>query len=127
MNKIVLGLPTYGRSFANVEKGDVDVPAKGAGPGLRCTQAEGMVAYFEVMELIRSGKFKAGWDDKSFTPFAYDPVGKVFITYDDEKSITKKVEYIKEKNLAGAMFWALDTDDYKNGYPLVSIPKKVLK
>ena len=46
---------------------------------------------------------------------------------DDEKSITKKVEWIKEKNLGGAMFWSLDTDDYKKGYPLVSIAKKVLK
>ncbi|HVJ14387.1 MAG TPA: glycosyl hydrolase family 18 protein [Polyangiaceae bacterium] len=127
LNKIVLGLATYGRSFANVDKGAVDVPAKGSGPGLRCTQAEGMAAYFEVMELINSGKYKAGWDEKSFTPFAYDAAAKVWITYDDEKSITKKVEWIKEKNLGGAMFWSLDTDDYKKGYPLVSIAKKVLK
>jgi GH18 family chitinase len=127
LNKVVLGLATYGRSFANVEKGEVDAPSKGSGPGLRCTQAEGLAGYFEVMELIKSGKYKAGWDEKSSTPFAYDAAAKVFITYDDEKSITKKVEFIREKDLAGAMFWSLDTDDYKKGYPLISIAKKMLK
>jgi GH18 family chitinase len=126
-DKIVLGLATYGRSFANVDKGATDVPSKGSGPGLRCTQAEGMAAYFEVMELIKSGKYEGGWDEKSSTPYAYDPAAKVWITYDDEKSITKKVEFIKEKNLGGAMFWSLDTDDYEKGYPLVSIAKKVLQ
>ncbi|HEV8248249.1 MAG TPA: glycosyl hydrolase family 18 protein [Polyangiaceae bacterium] len=125
-DKIVVGLATYGRSFGSVDKAEVDTAAKGSGPPARCTQADGMLAYFEVMELIQSGKYKAGWDDASSTPFAYDSAAKVWITYDDEKSITKKVEFIREKKLGGAMFWSLDTDDYHKGYPLVSIAKKLL-
>jgi chitinase len=124
--KIVVGLATYGRSFANVEQPNVDVVAKGSGPPLRCTRAEGMAGYFEVMELIKAGKYKAGWDEKSSTPYAYDPAAKVWISYDDKKSITKKVEFIRQQDLRGAMFWSLDTDDYWNGYPLISIAKKIL-
>ncbi len=125
--KIVVGLATYGRSFGNVEKAEVDVAAKGSGPKASCTQADGMIAYFEVLELIKSGKYKGGWDEGSFTPYAYDPAAKVWITYDDEKSITKKVEFIRDKKLGGAMYWSLDTDDYRKGYPLVSVAKKVLQ
>ncbi len=34
----------------------------------------------------------------------------MFITYDDEKSIKEKCQYIKKNNLAGAMFWEYDDD-----------------
>ena len=126
-DKIVLGLATYGRSYAGVEDPKPLSPSKGSGPKGRCTGALGMLAYFEVEELIKSGKYKYNWDEASFTPYAYDSTAKVWVTYDDAKSYEKKLDFLQQKGLGGAMIWSLDTDDYKNGYPLVSTIAKRLR
>lgn len=34
------------------------------------------------------------------------------IAYDNEQSITEKIRFAMEKNLAGAMVWSIDTDDF---------------
>jgi chitinase len=34
----------------------------------------------------------------------------VIITYEDERSLQAKVDYVKELGLAGMMFWSLDGD-----------------
>ena len=60
-------------------------------------------------------------------PYAYDPGSKLWVSYDDEKSFGKKLDYIEQKGLGGAMFWALDFDDFKHGYPLISTVAKRFK
>jgi chitinase len=35
---------------------------------------------------------------------------KVFITYDDEKSVKLKSRYVKKQNLAGIFFWEYFAD-----------------
>merc|ERR1712241_872874 len=52
--------------------------------------------------------------------------GEEGIGYDDERSICAKVQFAQSRNLAGAMLWALDLDDFAGAYsdreyPLVSI------
>ena len=60
-------------------------------------------------------------------PYAYDASSKLWVSYDDERSFGKKMDFIDEKGLGGAMFWALDMDDYKNGYPLIGAVAKRYK
>ncbi len=50
------------------------------------------------------------WDDVAKAPYLFNPQTKVFITYDDERSIKEKCAYIKKNNLAGAMFWEYEDD-----------------
>ena len=50
----------------------------------------------------------------------------MWVTYDDPESFKKKLDVLQEKKLAGAMFWAIDLDDYKGGYPLISTVKNRL-
>lgn len=125
--KLVLGMATYGRSFTGAEEGKVGALAKGNAPPGRCTAAPGMLSYFEIKELLQSGKLKASWDDKAMVPYAYDAGSKLWVSYDDERSLAKKMDFIEQKGLGGAMFWALDLDDYKNGYPLISSVAKRFK
>jgi GH18 family chitinase len=93
---------------------------------MRCTGEPGSISYFEVQELLKSGAFKRYWDEATETPYAYDPKTKVWVTYDDQESYKKKLDLLEEKKLAGAMFWAIDLDDYKGGYPLISTVKNRL-
>lgn len=50
------------------------------------------------------------WDDASSTPWLFNPDTKVFISYDDPKSIAAKVASAKSKGLAGVMVWSVDQD-----------------
>ena len=54
--------------------------------------------------------FTKYWDDKAKAPYLFNPQTKVFITYDDERSIREKCTYIKKNKLAGAMFWEYSHD-----------------
>ena len=48
-------------------------------------------------------------------PYGYK--GDQWVGFDDQNSLTLKVNsLIKEKNLLGAMFWALDLDDFKGSF-----------
>ena len=125
--KIVLGMATYGHSFAGAESAAVGANAKGAGPKGRCTDAAGTLSYFEIKELIDAGKLKTSWDDNALVPYGYDAASKVWVSYDDERSFAKKMDFIDEKGLGGAMFWAIDTDDFHHGYPLISSVAKRYK
>jgi chitinase len=124
--KLVLGMPTYGRSFAGVETVAPRAPHKGKGPKGRCSAEPGSIAYFEVAELLKAGQLTRYWDEETATPYAYDAKNKVWVTYDDRESFEKKLDVLQEKKLAGAMFWAIDLDDYKGGYPLISTVKERL-
>jgi chitinase len=50
------------------------------------------------------------------------PKKKIFITYDDEKSVKNKCKYVKEHDLAGVMFWEYNSD--KKEYLLKTIADK---
>ncbi|KAJ2514860.1 hypothetical protein H4217_005519 [Coemansia sp. RSA 1939] len=50
------------------------------------------------------------WDDTTKTPWLFNPKTKMFVSYDDPKSLTAKVDYAKSKGLAGSMVWAMYMD-----------------
>lgn len=125
--KLVLGMPTYGRSFGNVQDPRPAGKAEGAGPKGRCTGEKGFLAYYEVNDLIESGQYKTYWDPVSSTPYAYDEESKNWVTYDDLRSISIKVDYIQEKQLGGGMFWAIDLDDFNNDNPVMTTVARRLR
>jgi len=53
------------------------------------------------------------------------------MTYDNERSVKAKVDYLKSQRLGGAMIWSLDYDDFtgqfcnRGKYPLLSTINKV--
>jgi chitinase len=125
--KLVLGMPTYGHAFGGVESEKPHAPHdKSKAPKGRCTAEGGSIAYFEVVELLKAGQLKRYWDADTLTPYAYDPKTKIWVTYDDQESYSKKLDLLQEQKLAGAMFWAIDLDDYRGGYPLISTVKNRL-
>lgn len=50
------------------------------------------------------------WDKETSTPWLFNPKTKIFISYDDSKSISKKACYALEKNISGLMVWAINQD-----------------
>lgn len=50
------------------------------------------------------------WLDSQKVPYAVK--GNQWIGYDDLQSLPFKLNYIISKNLGGAMFWSMETDDF---------------
>lgn len=102
--KIIVGIPTYGNAFTlqNPNVNGVGAPASGAGS----------LKYFEICQRTRSGSLNYRWDDAQKVPYAFS--GTQWVGYDDVRSVTEKANYIKNNNLGGSMFWAVDNDDYNN-------------
>ena len=89
MEKLVFGMPFYGR-------------ASGA--------LEGFNDYKSLIQLP-TDKFTAEWDDTAKAPYLVEvESGNVVCTYDDPRSIAIKCDYIAEKGMKGAMYWDYDGD-----------------
>lgn len=117
--KMVLGMPTYGRTFKVTSPlTDTDngpgKPYSGPGGAGKATQTPGFLAYYEILERLSSGDLKRGWDRSTLTPYAYNSKTGEWVSYDDAESLAYKVSYLIEKDLAGAMVWAIDDDYFFN-------------
>ncbi|GAB3888023.1 glycoside hydrolase family 18 protein [Spirosoma agri] len=98
-NKIVLGIPFYGRGWADVNPQDNGLyqPATGK---------HSFISYDELADkYISKNGFTRYWDADAQAPYLWNPTSRMFISYADEESFDHKVEYVKSKHLAGVMFW----------------------
>ncbi|XP_068629927.1 probable chitinase 10 [Battus philenor] len=122
-DKLVLGIPLYGRSYTLAAS---TLPAPGAatsgwGDEGPYTQTRGMLAYFEICMAQREGKGTSGLDESgnSFAVF-----GNQWVTYDTPDTILEKMKFVISLNLAGAAAWAIDMDDFRglcgSPYPIMS-------
>ncbi|XP_026668174.1 mucin-5AC [Ceratina calcarata] len=131
--KIVLGIPTYGRSYTlfNPDATDLGSPADGPGVEGDATREKGYLAYYEICESLTQSN---DWEvvqpnSKAMGPYAFK--GDQWVGYDDEDIVKLKAKYANEKNLGGIMFWTIDNDDFRGKchdrpYPLIEAAKEAL-
>lgn len=60
--------------------------------------------------LMREKGFKRYWDKKAKAPYLFSAREKVFVSYDDERSVREKCRYISRNGLGGIMFWEYASD-----------------
>lgn len=103
--KLVLGMPLYGRVFANAN----GLHSSYQGPGSGTTAEVGMRFFYDIKQnLLKT--YQRHWDEVAEVPYLYNPYNKEFVTYDDEESLRKKSQFIKQMGLGGAMVWELGLD-----------------
>ncbi|KAK3498334.1 chitinase 1 precursor [Neurospora crassa] len=100
-NKIVLGLPLYGRSFEGTD--GLGKPYSGIGAG---TLEPGTWVY---RDLPRPGA-KEEYDNLAKATYSYDALSRELITYDNVLSALVKTKYIFLRGLGGAVFWEASGD-----------------
>lgn len=108
-NKIIIGLPTFGHTFALVNSNNVypGSPANGFGK----TGENGFIKCWEVCELInKSQSSKVFFDNETLSPYLVS--GSDWISYENMESIIFKTNFIKDNNFGGAMIFSLNSDDY---------------
>lgn len=117
-DKLLLGLPFYGHSWAGcnadndgkmvVENGAYQKCAFGwQQPGVE----GGTVNYNVVKSLINQDGYNYFFDNEAKVPYLYNEQKGEFISYDNVESLGYKVNFIKEQGLGGAMIWDLAGDD----------------
>lgn len=120
-DKINIGLPFYGRSFATAT--GLNEPHTGADQ-THWLIDDGTPQYFNIITQLPS--MTSVWDEKTFTPYAYFADGGI-ISYDNENAICAKVQYVQEHELAGFIIWELSGDVMDDlSTPLLDITNKKL-
>ncbi|KAG8290859.1 Belongs to the glycosyl hydrolase 18 [Homalodisca vitripennis] len=130
-NKLVVGIPSYGRSYTlvNPANSSIGAPASAGRPG-EYTEEAGVLAYYEVCQMLGSGA-RYIWNDEMKAPYAVKD--NQWVGFDDERSVREKVNFIKRLGCAGAMMWSLDMDDFtgkmcsKGRNPLLTAIKTTLR
>ncbi|MBE6131577.1 MAG: hypothetical protein E7183_07625 [Erysipelotrichaceae bacterium] len=101
--KILVGIPFY-----------LTVQTESGGPGSKT--GSGKSKWYNLLDTTYalSDTMKEYFDEECGVPYRYDSVNKIFISYENEKSIKRKCEYINANGLAGIMYWQYgqDVDDY---------------
>ncbi|QIP13267.1 glycoside hydrolase family 18 protein [Spirosoma aureum] len=98
-SKIVLGLPFYGRGWAEVNPKDNGLYQPSTGK-------HSFISYDELADkYIGKNGFTRYWDDDAKAPYLWNSTTRMFISYADEASFEPKIAYVKSKHLAGVMFW----------------------
>ena len=112
-DKLVMGLPFYGRGWSGVPATDSGLyqPATGLAPG---TWEAGVYDYSDVVSLMADPVWIGAFHSETMVPWVYNPTEGVFISYDNPTSFGHKLDYVDEHELGGVMFWELsgDTDDH---------------
>ncbi len=107
-SKIVIGAAFYGKIWENVPdtSNGLYQPAK----------FKSTIHYKKlVSDFTASTGFNYYWDDVAKAPYLYNPIQKLFVTYDDKRSVQTKTQYVIDKKLSGIMFWQLMGDTFKDG------------
>jgi chitinase len=100
-DKIIFGLPLYGRSFMNTE--GLGLPYQGLGQG---TIEQGVWLY---RDLPRPGS-DVYLNRHIIAAYCYDDATKELVSYDTVDTARLKAQYLLSRDLGGAVFWEASGD-----------------
>jgi chitinase len=114
--KIVIGIAFYGKGW-QMESTDNNGLYRKA---LKSARGGGFTYLKD--SLVNKNGYKEYWDAAAKAPYLFNAEKKIFISYDNERSVKEKCKYVKQHHLAGAMFWEYNSD--KKEYLLKVIADK---
>ncbi|ELU07697.1 hypothetical protein CAPTEDRAFT_96206, partial [Capitella teleta] len=127
-DKLVLGIPIYGRTWTLTSSFHKTNGASARGPGLakQFTREPGYAAYYEIC----SEDWPTVYDADHQAAYAHH--GDQWVSYDTPRIVANKADFIIAMGLAGAMFWDVTLDDFHNicgdgPYPIINAVKQTLE
>ena len=100
--QILVGVPFY-----------TTVQTESGGPGSKTGEGKSVWYKYLYSTYALSDTMKEYYDEECGVPYRYDEENKIFISFDNERSIKEKCDYINTLGLAGIMYWQYgqDVDD----------------
>jgi len=101
--KILLGIPFYGYGWQTESHSPQSNSFPDTGFTATYSFVQSLFTNSEVSNII------TGWDDTALCPYiSYEKEGNIYmIYYENKTSISYKVEYVKQLDLAGVAIWAI--------------------
>ena len=106
LNKLVIGAAFYSRMWKNVKCEDPSLH------GLNCPADPGNYGpgYGELYrDYIDKNGFVSYYDKEAGGAYLFD--GSTFISYDNERSLAEKCDFVKKNSLLGVMYWEHSCDN----------------
>jgi chitinase len=108
-SKLVLGVPFYGRGWEKVNSVNNGLYQASEGKHIYMSYDSLKAAY------INKNGYERIWDTDAKSPYLWNKEIRTFITYMDEEALHYKVDYVKNNNLGGVMFWEYSNDLKERG------------
>ncbi|KAJ6484674.1 hypothetical protein C8R45DRAFT_1214705 [Mycena sanguinolenta] len=112
-SKMNLGIGFYGRSFQLVSNTCTDPGClfAGAAPGGPCSGNAGTLMFSEIENIVAStGSDQLVFDEAAAVKYlVYNDID--WVSYDDQQTLSMKLQYANDICLGGTMVWSLDQDD----------------
>ncbi len=109
--KINLGLAFYGRTQLTSGASGLHVQSLGCPDTLTFGSGAGTPQYYDIVAKIRQGLYDYQWDEVAQVPYL---TGRnnlpSFVSFDDERSIALKAQFVKSRNLHGVVIWDVTAD-----------------
>lgn len=97
--KLVIGVPFYGRFWRGVPETNHGLYQQGSTAGQ-------YKIYTELLNnFVNRNTFTRYWDKSASAPYLYSKDSAMVISYDDPESLRLKTNYVKKNHLGGIMFW----------------------
>lgn len=104
IEKLVLGVPFYGRWWKGTMPENNGLYQSAIGK-------TGGYSYKTIADSIAGKNFNSFWDESAKAPYVWRDRDSLFMTYESPKSMQYKIDYVKDKNMGGIMFWQFNGDN----------------
>ncbi|XP_042215120.1 acidic mammalian chitinase-like [Homarus americanus] len=133
--KMVLGIPAYGRCYTldDIDNHGMLAPASEPGPAGPYIRIPGTLGANEICErLLTDDTCTVVHDPALHEPYFYCRSDNIWCSYDDVDSVYLKARAARNAGLDGVMVWTVDTDDFHafcsdKDFPLIKSMKRAIQ
>ncbi|MCS3454831.1 chitinase [Aeromonas sp. BIGb0405] len=110
--KIVVGAAMYGRGWTGVSGYQAGNPFTGTATGpVKGTWENGVVDYRQIVNDYMGAGWEQGYDEVAEAPYVFKASTGDLITFDNDRSVKAKGQYVLANQLGGLFAWEIDSDN----------------
>ncbi|MGL5092981.1 MAG: glycosyl hydrolase family 18 protein [Aeromonas sobria] len=110
--KLVVGAAAYGRGWKGVSGYQGNDPFTGTATGkIKGTWEDGVVDYRQIVNNHMGAGWEYNYDETAEAATLFKPSTGELITYDDDRSVKAKGQYVLANKLGGLFSWEIDADN----------------